>query len=134
MNACWRFLDDSWPWLVILACAGGAEWIAGLLEAVLPAAGIRRARKLERREELRGLGLESLRRGLEPSHPLPVVHVCDCRPDISSHTVQTSTCYHQADGKRCRCQCYASPEDVSVVCLAANSQRDRGTSGIHADT
>jgi transposase InsO family protein len=127
VNECWKLVDDGWPWLVLLACAGGAQWLAGHFDAGLAAVGRQRARRLARREELHQLKLETRRRELETSHPLPVAPVCGCGHDLAFHNVQTSACHHRVGDRDCACQRYTGPELLGQVYLPLLADREGGT-------
>jgi hypothetical protein len=115
MNGIWKLLDDAGWCLVLLACVGGAEWIAGHFDVGLAAIARRRARRIQHQERLRELELEARRRELEAAHPQPVQPICGCGHDLAFHHIETSACHYRAGEAPCPCQRYTGPEPLSQV-------------------
>lgn len=117
MTEFWKFVDDKWGWLVLLACAGGAQWLASRFDACVAAIGRLRARRVRYREELHLLDVEARRLALETAYPRPVEPICGCRHDLAFHNPQTGACHHPVDDTSCACQQYTGPELLGQVYL-----------------
>lgn len=126
MSEFWKFLGDHWLWLVFLACAGGAEWVADRFDSGIAVFGRRHARAARYREALCQLELEARRRELEAVHPRTLEPICGCGHELAFHTVQTDICHHPADGAACPCQRYTGPELLGQVYVPPLADPERG--------
>lgn len=114
-------------WLIILACAGGAEWVAARFDKGLSAVGRRRAHRGAHRAEVRRLELEAKARKLEAVYPRPVEPTCGCGHDLAFHSIATDTCHHVEDEATCPCQRYTGPEPLTQLFLPPLSDPEQGT-------